>query len=155
MIDPRSYDFLVRTVIGEAANEPLDGQTAVAAVVLNRAKAGRYGGRTIRQVVLKPNAFEPWSTRRSELLSYLEDDPAYRTASAAVDRAQEGVDPTRGATHFVNPETVRNRRGGSLPKWATGPGLAIGQHTFFAPEGAVVPTSAKKVTDPEILKQIE
>src|SRR5687768_1087408 len=135
-LDLRSRDFLVRTVIGEAANEPLDGQTAVAATVINRAKAGRFCGRTIRQVVLAPNQFEPWQTRRSELLSYREDDPAYLRASAAVDRALAGDDPTRGATHFLNPDTVRGRRGGSLPKWAKGRGQAIGRHTFYAPEGA-------------------
>jgi hypothetical protein len=48
-------------------------------------------------------------------------------------------DPTAGATHFLNPEIVRGRRGGSLPAWARGEGQPIGNHTFYSPEGKAGP----------------
>jgi hypothetical protein len=40
-------------------------------------------------------------------------------------------DPTNGATHFLNPEIVRARRGGTLPGWAQGSGQRIGDHVFY------------------------
>ena len=52
----------------------------------------------------------------------------------------EMPDPTAGATHFLNPTIVRQRRGGSLPSWARGEGQPIGKHTFYSPDetGAVL-----------------
>ena len=43
-------------------------------------------------------------------------------------------DPTTGATHFLNPVIVRERRGGSLPSWADSDGQPIGRHVFYCPE---------------------
>ena len=47
-------------------------------------------------------------------------------------------DPTGGATHFLNPTIVRERRGGSLPSWAQGEGQPIGNHTFYRPDEGVM-----------------
>lgn len=49
-------DCLANTIYFEAGNEPLEGQVAVAEVVLNRMNSGRYPG-TICGVVLQPAQF--------------------------------------------------------------------------------------------------
>jgi spore germination cell wall hydrolase CwlJ-like protein len=135
-MSPRERDLAIRTIVGEAAGQPLEGQQAVANVILNRGTAGRYGGSTVDDVVLAPNQFEPWSTRRDELMAIDPASPAYKQAEQALELAMAG-DVTNGATHFLNPETVRQRRGGSLPAWAQGESQTIGAHAFYAPEGRV------------------
>ncbi len=132
-LTPSDRDYVIRTMIGEAANQGDDGLAAVAHVIMNRARDGGYGGRTPRDVVLARGQFEPWSTRRDELLGYAPEDPAYQRAAAVFDRVVggESKDPTGGATHFLNEEVVRQRRGGTLPRWASGKSTKIGDHTFY------------------------
>ena len=134
-IPPEEQDLAIRMIAMEARGEPEEGKQAVANVILNRYRSGRYGD-TLTDVITAPNQFEPWSTRRDELLSLDPDSPEYQNAAFALQQAMQG-DITGGATHFLNPEVVRDRRGGSLPAWAQGEGLTIANHTFFAPEGRV------------------
>ena len=112
-------DYLIRTVAFEAANEPSLGKAAVAHVVLNRKKSGRWGDQ-IKKIVTQPWQFEPWMTRRNEIEELSPDDPRYRKAARIADAVLDGdiPDPTSGATHFLNEAIVRQRRGGSLPRWA-------------------------------------
>jgi hypothetical protein len=136
-LDPQARDLVIRTVLGEAANEPDEGQAAVAAVIRNRALSGRFGN-SIPEVILKRHQFEPWSTQagRSRMYSYAPESDDYKRASAAVDSAFGGNDPTSGATHFFSP-TAQAALGRNAPTWARGEGQAIGRHMFFAPEGRV------------------
>lgn len=129
---------MIRTMLGEAAQEGPQGQAAVAHVILNRTAAGKYG-KTPSDVVMAPNQFEPWSTRSKELLGIKPTSPAYREAADIVDMVTQGEipDPTGGATHFLNPDIVKQRRGGSLPDWARDPLVKIGGHAFYAPSGRV------------------
>jgi len=129
---------MIRTILGEAAQEGPQGQAAVAHVILNRAAAGSYG-KTPADVVLAPNQFEPWTTRSKELLAIKPTSRAYQETSDILDMVNSGdiPDPTGGATHFLNPDIVRQRRGGSLPSWAGQPLVSIGGHTFYAPQGRV------------------
>src|SRR5689334_9385087 len=122
-------DLMTRTVMGEAADQPDVGQSAVAHVILNRLKGGQWGN-TVPAVVLAPNQFEPWQTRAKELRGYDPNSPAYQRTRAIVESAANGQspDPTGGMTHFLQEDIVRQRRGGSLPDWAAGPGLRIGAH---------------------------
>ena len=138
----RSYnledrDYLIRTVVFEAANEPSLGKAAVAHVVLNRKKSGRWGHQ-IKKIVTQPWQFEPWMTRRDDIKNLSPDDPRYRKAARIADAVLGGdiPDPTSGANHFLNKAIVRQRRGGSLPRWAQGEGLVIGRHTFYSPDEA-------------------
>ena len=126
-------DYLIRTVAFEAPNEPAIGKAAVAHVVLNRKKSHRWGD-TVKDVVMKPWQFEPWMTRRREIETLSPDDPRYRKAARIADAVLDGdmPDPTSGATQFLNETIVRQRRGGSLPRWAQGEGLVIGRHTFYS-----------------------
>src|SRR5687767_3242386 len=101
-LDPRSRDLIIRTVLGEAANEPDDGMQGVAAVIRNRVKAGRYGGDNPIGVIMAKGQFEPWMTQggRSRMFSYVPDSPIYQRAAAAVDNVfTTGADPTNGSTH--------------------------------------------------------
>jgi spore germination cell wall hydrolase CwlJ-like protein len=138
----RSYtledrDYLIKTIAFEAPNEPDVGKAAVAHVILNREKSHRWGD-TVKEVVMKPWQFEPWMTRRKEMENFSPDDPRYRKAGRIADAVLAGAisDPTAGATHFLNPTVVRQRRGGSLPSWARGEGVSIGRHTFYSPDEA-------------------
>jgi spore germination cell wall hydrolase CwlJ-like protein len=130
-------DYLIRTIAFEAADEPEFGQVAVAYVVLNRKNSGRWGD-NIKAVVTHPGQFEPWMTRRKEIETLSQDDPRYRRAAIIADAVLSGrtPDPTAGATHFLNPTIVRERRGGSLPPWALGEGRPIGRHIFYAPDAS-------------------
>ena len=78
-------------------------------------------------------------TRREEMKKLSPDDPRYRNAAQIADAVLTGQmsDPTAGATYFLNPAVVRQRRGGSLPSWAQGEGQSIGRHTFYASDGGV------------------
>lgn len=142
-LSPRDKDLMVRTILGEAAQEGPRGQAAVAHVILNRTAAGSYG-KTPADVVLAPHQFEPWSTRAAELRSIKPDSQPYRETSDLLDMVANGQipDPTNGATHFLNPAIVVARRGGSLPDWAQKPVATIGNHTFYAPDGAVAPVAS-------------
>jgi hypothetical protein len=146
-ISPHDRDLLIRTVIGEAGNQDDAGKSAVANVILNRVKAGNYG-KDVKNVVLAPKQFEPWQTKRGELLAIRPDSPEYQKASQIVDAVLAGgEDPTRGAVNFLNPEIVKARRGGTLPAWAQGEGQRIGDHVFYGgrpqEDQATLPGDAK------------
>jgi conjugal transfer mating pair stabilization protein TraG len=136
--EPEDRDYLIRTIVFEAGEESDEGKAAVAHVVLNRARSGRWGD-TIRKVVTRPWQFEPWMTKRKQMAALSSSDPRYRDAARIADAVLSGQipDPTAGATHFLIPVVVRNRRGGDLPNWARGEGQPIGRHTFSAPNGGV------------------
>lgn len=130
-VTPSDRDYAIRTMIGEAANQGDEGLAAVAHVIMNRVRGGY--GKNPREVVLARGQFEPWATRRGELMGYSPEEPAYQRAAAIFDKVASGEsdDPTQGATHFLNEKIVRERRGGSLPNWAQGEGQRIGDHTFY------------------------
>lgn len=137
MLDPDDRDMIVRTVMGEANGEPHLGKVAVAAVIKNRLASGGFGGDTVRGVLLAPKQFEPWSTRRGELMSYGPGTKGWDDASAAVDEAFSGEDPTDGATHFANVSTVKARGNDSALSWLSrmSNSSQIGNHTFGNADG--------------------
>jgi len=134
---PDGRDYLIRTLVFEASGETEIGKAAVAHVILNRKRSGRWG-RKIADIVTSPWQFEPWMTRKNEIEGLSRTDPRYLEAAELADAVLAGdiPDPTAGATHFLNPTIVRERRGGSLPSWADGDGQPIGRHTFYCPECA-------------------
>src|SRR6476619_435143 len=136
--DPEQRDDLIRTIAFEAADEADEGKAAVAHVILNRKRSGRWGD-NIKEVVTRPWQFEPWMTRRTEMERLSPGDPRYEDAARIADAVLNGQtpDPTAGATHFLNPTVVRQRRDGSLPSWARGEGQPIGRHTFYSPNEGV------------------
>lgn len=149
-ITEADVDVLVRTVIGEAAQEPQIGKIAVIWVIINRAKANVkwYGGNNLASVALHETTavrsggrvvtvwqFEPWMSRSDYLWSISKEAPIYQSVKQLVLGCINGThnDPTDGATHFLEPNIVRSRTGGTLPKWAQGDGRSIGRHVFYKP----------------------
>ena len=136
--DDDERDYLIKTIAFEAPDESDEGKAAVAHVILNRKRNGRWGD-NIKDVVTRPWQFEPWMTRRKEMEKLSPHDPRYQNAARIADAVLTGQmpDPTAGATHFLNPTVVRQRRDGSLPSWARGEGQPIGRHTFYSPNEGV------------------
>ena len=132
----KTRDYLIRTIAFEAGGESELGKAAVAHVVLNRVRSGKWGS-SVEDVVKAPWQFEPWMARRKELEKLHPFDPRFQKAARIADAvlAGETPDPTAGATHFLNPVVVRQRRGGSLPLWARRKGQPIGRHVFYSPDG--------------------
>lgn len=153
-------DALIRTVIGEAANQGPQGMQAVAAVALNRS---RSRGQTPTEVVLAPNQFEPWGTAASanRLMSIRPDAPEYIAAAQAVDAALAGNDPTNGADHFYAPR-AQAALGRNKPSFDNGTGRAIGDHLFFDLEGGAsrqpsapaVPSDVAGMSDEALLSAL-
>jgi hypothetical protein len=130
MYSPLDIDRIIRTVYGEAALEPAQGQQAVASVILNRA---RSAGMSPADIVMQPNQFEPWGKRRKQLEGLKPDSPIYRQIAERLQPLLDGnaADPTGGADHFYSP-TAQKALGRSDPSWASGqPGTDIGRHRFF------------------------
>ena len=142
-ISAQDRDLMIRTVIGEAGDQPYDGQAAVAHVILNRLASGNkaYGAGPdagVSDIIFKRNQFEGAPRPGLRRTQVDESSPTYKRAAAAVDDVLSGKtpDPTGGAIAFLNPDVTRRRRGGSLPDWASGPGMTIGDHTFYGGSGA-------------------
>lgn len=132
-LSPADREAMIRTVYGEASNQPPLGQAGIAAAILNRVAAGGYGD-GIQGVVHAPAAgvnpargfkeFSPWNApgvpESNPIAQRLSpDDPnpqlagAYRNIGDIVDKVYSGLipDPTGGATHYYGymPQP---------PKWA-------------------------------------
>lgn len=100
-------DILIRTVIGEAANEGEEGWAAVAHTILNRARDPRWPG-SPDAVALQPKQFSAWNDGAggNDLVrKYGPGDPIYERVGAVVDQVAAGAmpDPTGGATHYYSP----------------------------------------------------
>jgi N-acetylmuramoyl-L-alanine amidase len=147
----RLEDFapLVATVWGEARGQPVQGQQAVAHVVLNRAAARtpsgkpQWWGGSIEGVITKPWQFSCWNDNdpnapgcrdlRDRLLLGPQaalsaaEVQAYTAALAVLNGAP---DPTGGATHYY---AAWMDGKGVAPKWAKGrtPSAVIGGHKFY------------------------
>ena len=96
-------EILARIVKGECpANVPWEGKVAVAAVVLNRVRSGRFPN-SIRGVAHQRKQFSCYNANVRRRLYYGNiPDYAWRAARAAL----AGQDPSRGATFYFNPFIV-------------------------------------------------
>lgn len=113
----RDEDLLAHIIYGEARGEPYIGQVAVAAVILNRIRDGRFPT-TIAGVIYQPGAFDAVSDGQINLQP---DNTAYRAARDALN----GWDPTYGCIYYYNPATATSQWIWSRPII-----LSIGRHNF-------------------------
>ena len=125
----RDVDVTARTLYGEARGQPLDGLLAVAAVVMNRARAGRYGA-SPADVCLRPWQFSCWNARDPNRAVIERVQPGlfmFDVCRLVASLAIRGLlpDPTGGATHYHTK--------GVAPNWSRGktPSAVIGDHLFF------------------------
>lgn len=115
---PEERDLLARLIHAEARGEPLKGQIAVGAVVINRVKSDKFPD-TITEVIYQKGQFSPIA------LGTMPKVPQ-ESAVEAAERALAGEDPTGGALFFYNPKTT------AAPEfWKTRPVIKqIGNHNF-------------------------
>lgn len=123
-------EILARTIWGEARGEGLAGMEAVAAVILNRVAAGRFGD-GVYGVCRRPRQFSCWNDgdpNLAKLLAVTDADARFALAVHIARRALGGAlaDRTGGATHYHAAYV--------FPRWARGrtPSAEIGRHIFYA-----------------------
>lgn len=111
------FQMLARIISAEAKGEPLKGQVAVGAVILNRMESGKFP-KTIAANVLKRGQFEPVAN------GHIWHEPT-PSAIRAARMAINGWDPTNGAIYFFNPAKTNSRWIKSRPVVTR-----IGNHLF-------------------------
>ncbi len=127
-------DTLALTLWGEAADRPVRAIEALAALVVNRARAGvAHWGQGVAGVCRAPFQFPCWNRnhpRHARLREIPPGDAALAICRRIAARALAGAlpDPTGGATHFHDAT--------ALPGWALGRAAAaeIGGMCFYRAE---------------------
>jgi N-acetylmuramoyl-L-alanine amidase len=112
------YQILVRTINAEAGGEPFEGQVAVAAVLLNRIRSGKFPT-SISANVFRSGEFESVSN------GYIWDTNPSASSYQAASLALKGWDPTAGSLYFYNPAKTTSRWIWSRPIYTI-----IGNHYF-------------------------
>jgi hypothetical protein len=136
-------EILARTLQAEAGNQGLQGMLAAGSVIMNRVNLPGYGN-GLQDVILKPGQFSAWNkltgyaggAQGQDMLGMTPSEQAYKVAEMLLSGKYE--DPTKGATHYYNPDI-------SNPSWgrqAGGDWLKIGAHIFGTPYGR--PTAIKE-----------
>lgn len=117
-ISADQYQILVRLIKAEAGGEPFEGQVAVAAVLLNRIRSGKFPT-SISGNVFRKGEFESVS---NGYIWYINPTPSSHKAAAL---ALKGWDPTGGSLYFFNPAKSTSRWIWSRPIYTK-----IGNHYF-------------------------
>jgi cell wall hydrolase len=122
-------EIAVRTLYGEARGETHDGQRAVAHVLLNRVRDGRWG-KTLATVCLARMQFSCWNPsdpNREHIAAVADHDPILRRLRSVLDAARNEADPTGGATHYFSIFMIQP------PKWSIGATFCgtFGRHRFY------------------------
>ncbi len=120
--DDEQFDCLARAVYFESRGEPLEGQLAVAEVILNRVASGRFRS-TICDVVRQPSQFS--FVRRGQIPSVPRDNAAWHRAVAIARIALDNLhDVTGDDSLFFHATYVR-------PNWGRPRIARIGRHIFY------------------------
>ncbi len=117
-VTEEEIEMLTRIISGEARGEPLEGQIAVGAVVLNRVLSDDFPD-TIEEVIFAEGQFIAIDD------GYYDMQPSEKSYRAAI-KALEGEDPSNGAYYFYNPVTARTLWGLSTRETTA----EIGNHVF-------------------------
>jgi hypothetical protein len=139
---PQVRDLVIRTLIGEGAQNDPDSWASVANVMRNRALSGAYGdpnAGALTKVITAQNEagnhqFTMWNAdRASSGKTITPNDPIYQRAGLVADAVFNGPAPdnTSGADHYYAPGSMTVP--GSTPSWAVGktPLTTIGGQHFF------------------------
>src|SRR5258706_3665893 len=126
---------MARTIWGEARNQSIEGQAAVAYVIKNRSVKR---GLSISQVCKQPLQFSCWNINdpnRNRMLSLtLDSSPTFVESFGIACLVFHGSipDPTDGADHYHTTKNVLNSKVWP-PIWASSMQVSkvIGDHTFL------------------------
>lgn len=116
-LSANDLNLMAHVVYGEARGEPLEGQVAIAAVILNRLKDPKFP-HTIPGIIYAPGAFDAVADGQVNLQPNAE-------AREAVSEAVDGWDPSHGALYYFNPAKTSNAW-----MWARPEIITIGHHIF-------------------------
>jgi len=133
-------EILARTIEKEAGNQSNKGKLAVGAVIANRIKKQSWMGKDLRSVILKRGQFSPWNSytnyaegrQGKEMLG-----EAAKPSEASYEAARkilsgDYLDPTAGATHFVNPKEKEDVSW--YKPFVKNKPMRIGDHQFGSPD---------------------
>lgn len=112
--------LMAQIVYAESCAEPYEGKVAVASVILNRLKDGKFPD-NIQGVIKQKSAF---SCVRNGVINVTPDENSYR----AVMDALHGKDPTGNAVFFYNPKIATCSWMKNIDKQNS---KVIGNHVFF------------------------
>ena len=117
-MDPYQREIIIRTIMGEAANEGPAGWAAVGHVIKNRTNDPRWP-QDPASVALQPQQFSAWNEGHggNDLVrKYGPETPLFQKIGGVVDQvwAGDAPDPTGGATHYYAPAGMP---GGREPGW--------------------------------------
>lgn len=116
------FDCLASAVYYESRGEPLDGQLAVAEVILNRVRSGRFRS-TICDVVKQPSQFS--FVRRGVIPSAPRESAAWQRAAAIAHIAMNDLADATGDNSLFFHATHVN------PRWGRPRVARIGNHIFY------------------------
>ena len=129
-------DIAIRTILGEAADQGVGGQAAVAHVLRNRVADDRFGS-SLSEVALAPQQFSAWNEGPggNDLVNrYQPGDPLYERVGSIVDGVWSGQinDPTGGATHYYSPAGMNQlvadgHQSNVTPRWLQEENAARGE----------------------------
>lgn len=118
-------EVVLQTIAMESANQPMEGQIAVAHVIINRA---RQRHQTLDEVCLAPKQFSAWNSR----ITAQRWIDKYYTASTRDKAIQAYHGALIGNSTYPN---INHYHTVSIkPYWAKGrkPDMKIGSHVFYA-----------------------
>lgn len=105
-LTPYQKDILIRTALGEARGEGVEGMADVIQVILNRAKSGDFPSDPAA-VALQPNEFSTWNTGKggNNPQQFSVNSDVYRSGLRALDSVLSGSRPdyTGGALFYKTP----------------------------------------------------
>jgi spore germination cell wall hydrolase CwlJ-like protein len=118
-------EVVYQTIAMEASNQPLEGQIAVARVIINRARASNG---SLESVCLASKQFSCWNSPKQAktwLLRHYDDTTRDRAIKAYHDAIIANL--SYPSINHYHTKQVK-------PYWAKGhnPSLVIGQHLFYA-----------------------
>ena len=117
----READCLAKAVYFESKGEPLDGQLAVAEVIMNRAKSGRFAG-TLCGVVKQPSQF---SFVRGGGFPPIVNQAMWRQAVGVAQVAMNGLwESSASNALYFHAKRVS-------PNWGKKRVAAVGNHIFY------------------------
>ena len=116
------FDCLASAVYYESRGEPLDGQLAVAEVILNRVRSGRFRS-TVCDVVKQPSQFS--FVRRGVIPTAPRDSVSWQRAAAIAHIAMNDLADATGDDSLFFHATYVN------PRWGRPRIARIGNHIFY------------------------